>query len=184
MDYMETGGVFNTWYDNWFDAAANVLQDDGSTKVCRLKQQCTPTRADRKWVTTVTDVMILNDAVVLDVARGTQCNTQGVGPCKLPIDSLPLQLVAMSPDLMVDLSKQTRQNFPTTVVGWPTIRNKSLLSFMEIYIYIYTYKKFDKYKILKDDVPIRHRVTPQGPVINLFGNIVTQYTWNIPRSEP
>jgi len=170
---METGGVFYTQYDNWFDAAANLLQDDGSTKVCRLKQPCTPTGADRKRVTTVTDVMILNDAVVLDVARGTQCNTQGVWPCKLPIDSLPLQLVAMSPDLMVDLSKQTRQNFPTTVVGWPTIRNKSLLSFMEIYIYIYIYiyNKFDKYKILKDDVPIRHRVTPQGPVINIINDL-------------
>jgi len=50
-------------------------------------------------MTTVTDVMILNYVVGLDVARhGTQCNTQGMWPCKLPIDSLPLQLFAMSPD--------------------------------------------------------------------------------------
>jgi len=62
--------------------------------------------------------MILYYAVGLDVAcDGTQCNTQGVWPCKLPIDSLPLQLLAMSPDLMKDLSKQQRRNFATTVEG-------------------------------------------------------------------
>ena len=72
-----------------------------------------PTEADRKWVTTVTDVMILNDAVALNVARdGTQCNTQGVWSCKLQIDSLPLQLLAMSPDLMETLRKQPRRNYP------------------------------------------------------------------------
>jgi len=60
MDYMENGGVFVTRYDKWFDTAANVLQDDGSRIVCRLKQTCTPTGTARKWVTTVTDVMILN----------------------------------------------------------------------------------------------------------------------------
>jgi len=113
MDYMENGGVFVTRYDEWFDTAANVLQDDGSRIVCRLKQRCTPTGAARKWVTTVTDVMILNHAVGLDVVcDGTQCNTQGVWLCKLPIDSLPLQILAMSPDLMVDLRKQRRRNFP------------------------------------------------------------------------
>jgi len=62
---------------------------------------------------TVTDVMILNYAVGLDVARdGAQCNTQGVWPCKLLIDSLPLQLLAMLSDLMKALRKQQRQNFP------------------------------------------------------------------------
>ena len=101
MDYMENAGIFVIRYDKWFDTAANVLQDDGSRIVSRLKQTCTTTGAARKWVTTVTDVMILNYAVGLDVARdGTQCNTQGVWPCKLPIDSLPLQILAMSPDLM------------------------------------------------------------------------------------
>ena len=30
------------------------------------------------------------------------------------------------------------------------------------------------YKIIKNETPIRHRVTPQGPVINLFGNLVTR----------
>jgi hypothetical protein len=47
----------------------------------------------------------------------TQSNTQGVWPCKLPIDSLPLQVLVMSPDLMSDMSKQSRQNFPTSVTG-------------------------------------------------------------------
>jgi len=57
-------------------------------------------------VTTVTDVMILNYAVGLDVTRdGTQYNTQGVWPCKLSIYSLPLQILAMKPDLMEDLRK-------------------------------------------------------------------------------
>jgi len=93
--------------------AANVLQDDGSRIVSRLKQTCTTTGVARKWVTTVTDVMILNYTVGLDVTRdGTQCNTQGVWPCKLPIDSLPLQILAMSPDLMEDLRKQPRRCFP------------------------------------------------------------------------
>jgi hypothetical protein len=113
MDYMENAGIFVIRYDKWFDTAANVLQDDGSRIVSRLKQTCTTTGAARKWVTTVTDVMILNYAVGLDVARdGTQCNTQGVWPCKLPIDSLPLQILAMSPDLMEDLRKQPRRCFP------------------------------------------------------------------------
>ena len=63
-------------------------------------------------------VMILNYAVGLDVARdGTQSNTQDVWPCKLPIDSLPLQLLAKSPKLMSDLSKQSRRNFPNAVAG-------------------------------------------------------------------
>jgi len=79
MDYMENGGIFVTRYDKWFDTEANVLQDDGSRIVSRIKQTCAPTGAARKWVTTVTDVMILNYAVGLDVARdGTQYNTQGV----------------------------------------------------------------------------------------------------------
>jgi len=93
MDYMENGGIFVTRYDKWVDTAANVLQDDGSRIVCCLKQKCTPTGAARRWVTTVTDVMILNYAVGLDVARdATQCDTQGVWPCQLPIDSLPLHM--------------------------------------------------------------------------------------------
>jgi len=37
--------------------------------VCHLKPTCTPKGAARKYLTTVTDVMILNYAVGLDVAR-------------------------------------------------------------------------------------------------------------------
>jgi len=87
--------------------------------VCCLKQTCTPKGAARKYLTTVTDVMILtrNYAVGLEVARGTQSNTQGVWPCKLPIDSLPPQLLAKSPKLMSDLCKQSRQKFPNAVAG-------------------------------------------------------------------
>jgi len=63
-------------------------------------------------------MMILNCAVGLDVARdGLQWNTQGVWPCKLLVDSLSLQFLAMFLDLMEDLSKQPRRNFPTTVAG-------------------------------------------------------------------
>jgi len=65
--------------------------DDGSKHVYRLKHTCTPTGVGRKYLTTITDVLLLNHAVSLDVARGTQTNTQGMWPCKLLIDSLPLQ---------------------------------------------------------------------------------------------
>jgi len=44
-----------------------------------LKQTCTPKTAVRNYLTTVTDVMILNYTVGLEVVRGTQSNTQGVG---------------------------------------------------------------------------------------------------------
>jgi len=71
MDCMENGCVFVTRYDKWFDTAANVLQDDGSRIVCRLKETCTPTGAAQKWVRTVTDVMILNYAVGLLLRRGS-----------------------------------------------------------------------------------------------------------------
>ena len=79
----------------------------------------TPKGAARKYLTTVTDVMILtrNYAVRLEVARGNQSNTQGVWPCKVPIDSLPPQLLAKLPQLMSDLRKQSRQNFLNAVAG-------------------------------------------------------------------
>ena len=72
----------------------------------------------RKYLTTVTDVCLLNYAVSLDEARdGTQKNTQGVWPCKLPIDSLSLQQLGLSPALMSSLSKQPRRWFPTAPVA-------------------------------------------------------------------
>jgi len=77
---------------------------------------CKPTGAARKYLTTITDMFLLNYAVSLDEAcDGTQKNTQGVWPCKLPIDSLPLQQLASSPALMSYLSKQPRFWFPTAV---------------------------------------------------------------------
>jgi len=81
--------------------------------VCHLKQTCTPKGAARRYLTTVTDVMILtrNYVVGFEVASGTQSNTQGVWPCKLPTDSLPLQLLAKMPKLMSDLCKQSLRNF-------------------------------------------------------------------------
>jgi len=36
MACMEKSGVFNIPYEKWFDAAASVLQNDGSMQVCRL----------------------------------------------------------------------------------------------------------------------------------------------------
>ena len=68
MDFIKKSGVFNSQYGKWFDAAANVLQNDGSKEACRLKQTCTPKGAARKCLTTVNDVMILNYTVGLDVA--------------------------------------------------------------------------------------------------------------------
>ena len=53
MDFMEKTAVFNTCYQKQFEAAANVLQEDGSEQVCRLKQTCTPKGARRKYLTTV-----------------------------------------------------------------------------------------------------------------------------------
>jgi len=47
--FMEKGIVFNARYDKWFDTAANVLQDDGSKEVCRLKQTCTPKKQTKNW---------------------------------------------------------------------------------------------------------------------------------------
>jgi len=87
VDYMENTGIFVTRYDKWFDTTANVIQDDGSRIVRRLKQTCTPTRAARKWVTTVTDVMILN-AVGLDVLvmeRNAILRACGLVNCRLTV---------------------------------------------------------------------------------------------------
>jgi len=102
--FLEKEGVDKKLEEKWFTAAANVTLADGSKKVCCLKQTCTPTSAARKYITTITDVFLLNYEVGLDVARvGTQINTQGEWPCKSPLDSLPLHQLAKSPDLKSDL---------------------------------------------------------------------------------
>ena len=116
MAFLEKENTFVKMYAQWLDKAANIHLENGSKHVCRLKQTCTPTGEARKYLTTITDVFLPNYAVSLDEARdGTQKNTQGVWPCKLPIDSLPLQHLASSPALMCCLSKQPRHWFPTAV---------------------------------------------------------------------
>jgi hypothetical protein len=116
MAFMEKENTFVKMYTQWLDKAANIHLEDGSKQVCHLKQTCTPTGAARKYLTTITDVFLLNYAVSLDEARdGTQKNTQGVWPCKLPIDSLLLQQLASSPALMSCLNTQPCRWFPTAV---------------------------------------------------------------------
>jgi len=54
--------------------------------MCRLKQTCIPKGAARKYLTTVTDVMILNYAVGLDVARPNPIpRTCGLVNCLLTV---------------------------------------------------------------------------------------------------
>jgi len=92
---MDKENTFVKMYTQWLDKAANTHLEDWSKQVCRLKQTCTPTGAARKYFTTITDVFVLNYAFSLDEARdGTQKNTQGVWPCKLTMDSLPLEQLA------------------------------------------------------------------------------------------
>jgi len=57
------------------------------------------------------DVFLLNYAVTVNLNEAcdrTQKNTQGVWPCRLPIDSLPLQQLALSTALISCLGKQPR----------------------------------------------------------------------------
>jgi len=116
MAFVDKENTFVEMYIQWLDRVANIHLEDGSNQVCRLKQTCTPTGAALKHLNTITDVFLLNYAVSLDEARdGTQKNTQGVWPCRLPIDSLPLQQLSSSPALMSCLSKQPRRWFLTAV---------------------------------------------------------------------
>jgi len=59
-------------------------------------------------MTTITAVHILNYAVSLETCRITT-NTQGVWKYKLPLNSLPLKLLAKSAPFMSDLKKMPRQ---------------------------------------------------------------------------
>jgi len=116
MASMEKENTFVKMYTQWLDRATNIHLEDGLKQVCRLKQTCTPTGAACKYLTNITDIFLLNYAVSLDETHdGTQKNTQGVWPYKLPIDSLPLQQLSSSPALMSCLSKQPRRWFPTAV---------------------------------------------------------------------
>ena len=123
---MEKEGQNNKLQEKWFAPACNVTLADASKNVVRLKRTCTPTGAARKYITTITDVFLFNYAVGLDVTQvETQINTQGVWPCKLPLDSLPLQRQAKSPNLMSDLRKMTRRH---TVVGYMITVSSKLVS--------------------------------------------------------
>jgi len=75
---------------------------------------------------------------------GPSIVNMGVWPSNLPIDSLPLQLLAMSPDLISDLSKQPCCNLSTSVAGRPTIRNKSLFGMIFVLRNTQEYVKFDE----------------------------------------
>jgi len=68
MAFMEKENTFVKMYIKWLDRAANIHLEDGSKQMCRLKQTCTPTRAARKYLTTITDVFLLNHVVSLDEA--------------------------------------------------------------------------------------------------------------------
>jgi len=60
--FMEKENTFVKMYTQWLDRAANVHLEDGSKQVCRLKQTLMPTAAARKYLTTITDVFLLNYA--------------------------------------------------------------------------------------------------------------------------
>jgi len=123
-------------------------------------------------MTTVTDMMILNCAVGIDVAReGSQWNTQGVWPCKLLVDSLPLQFLDISPERLEQTTTPKISNDSCRVTH---DKKQFTVKYNENEKNVHTYTKFDMYKIIKNVASIRHRVTPQGPVINLFGNLVTR----------
>ena len=114
-------------------------------------------------MTTVTDVMILNCIVGLDVARdgpgpGTQSNTQGVWPCKLQIDSLPLQLLAMSPESLEKTATSKLSNNSCRVVHGQKQITDECDGKKQI---THEYNKFEMSKIIINDVPSRHRVFPQ-----------------------
>ena len=77
MGFLEQSGLINAQDKKWFNHATNCKFSDGLKRVCRLKQTCTPLGAARKYVTTITDVHILNYSVSLETCRITT-NTQGV----------------------------------------------------------------------------------------------------------
>jgi len=57
---MEQGGLMRKQGKKWFDLTTSFDLHDGSEGVCRLVQTYTPIEAARKYLTTITDVHILN----------------------------------------------------------------------------------------------------------------------------
>ena len=99
MEFREQSGLMRAQEKKGFDHAANCELPDGSKGVCRLKQTCTPLGAARKYVTTITCVLIWNYAVSLETCRITR-NT---------LTCLLLNLLAQSVIFMFDLEKIPRQ---------------------------------------------------------------------------
>ena len=108
MEFLEQSGLMRAQEKKWFDHATNCEPSVGSNRVCRLKQTCTPLGAARKYVTTITDVHILNYAVSLETCCITT-NLQGMCICKLPLTSLPLKLLAKSAIFMSEFENMPRQ---------------------------------------------------------------------------
>jgi len=69
MAFMEKENTFVKMYAKWLDKAGTIHLEDGSKQMCRLKQTCRPTGGARKFLTTITDVFLLNCALSLDEAR-------------------------------------------------------------------------------------------------------------------
>ena len=108
MEFLEKSGLMREQEKKWFDHATNCDLHDGSKGMCTLKQNCTPLGTTRKYVTTITVVHILNNAVSLEMCRITT-NTQGVWKYKLPLTSLPLKLLAKFALFMSEPGKMSRQ---------------------------------------------------------------------------
>ena len=91
----------------WAEEAATSWGRDNTPIFCVLTQTCSPKGAKRPYITTVSDVVLLNYPVGLskDTHYG---NTQGVWVCHLPRDCLPLQKLLQSPTFMKDLEKLPR----------------------------------------------------------------------------
>jgi len=67
--FLEKEGVNIKPKETWFASAANVTLADGSKKVYGLEQTCTPTGATRKYITTITGVLLLNYYATQSVLR-------------------------------------------------------------------------------------------------------------------
>lgn len=109
LDHMETSGTFASIHTAWADDAVHVSHGDSRTEVCSLKQTCTSKGARRKFITTISDVFILDRPVGLDEARtNTQTNTQGVWPCWIPVHSFPWRRIAQSNAHMSEMRRLPR----------------------------------------------------------------------------
>jgi len=121
---MEKGGVFNTRYDKWFDAAANMVQD-GSREVCawnkhvRLQEQ-----TENGWLLSLMwwfcSMQAVSTWLMWDPIQYTG---------RVAFQSADWQSSFTASRHVggphVRLHKQPHRNFPLSVTGWPALRNKS-----------------------------------------------------------